>query len=62
MSQNTYIVLQQIIYNLGLIGKKTRCFLPTGSIDRIDLCAAGTKMHLFTKTFYLGHYKIQKTV
>ena len=39
-----------------------RCFLPTGSIDKIDLYAAGIEMYLLIIIFYLSHFNAPKSV
>ena len=38
-----------------------RYFLPTGSIDKIDPCAAGIEVHLPTIIFHLNYFNILKS-
>lgn len=33
-----------------------RCFLPTGNINKIDLCMASIEVHLFIIILYLGYF------
>lgn len=40
-----------------------KCFLPTGGIDKMDLCMVGIKVHLYPHLiFYFGYFNALRNV
>lgn len=56
------MVLREIMYYLIQTGRMKRCFLLTGNIDGMVLCAAGIKMYLPIITLYFGTFNARKNV
>lgn len=51
------------MFKLRPIGKMTKCFLPTGGTDRIDLCMTGIEVYPHSSPVsHLGQSNILKSV